>query len=171
MLPKASFAEGDTPNGHTAEERQDEGGASENGNEGQQPDGPFKFLSDNFSLLTNFVKGKAPQVWEKMKPYVDSVKNWGEGYYNNASEFSGKAGALGVAATIGLSALVVKVGWEILKPIGRPIVKRIARLLSDEDNKQAGYYNSNSAYSTGRGQTTTYTYSTNGYQTPYSYMA
>lgn len=120
-------------------------------------------VQDNFFQAINFVKEKAPQVWEKMESCVEDAKKWGKDYYNNASDFAGKAGALGVAATIGLSALVVKLGWKVLK--------FIVGLFSDEDNKQAGYYNSNSAYSTGRGQTTTYTYSTNGYQTPYSYMA
>lgn len=120
-------------------------------------------VQDDFFQAINFVKEKAPKAWEWLKPYVDKGTNWGKDYYNNASEFAGKVGKLGVAVTIGLSALVVKLGWKVLK--------FIVGLFSDEDNKQAGYYNSNSAYSTGRGQTTTYTYSTNGYQTPYSYMA
>lgn len=161
MLPKVSFAEGGK--NKVNEEQQAGETRSEEGNANTDSEGAFKYLQDKFSLFTDFAKEKAPKVWELLKPYVDKGTNWGKDYYNNASEFVSKVGPLGVAATMGLSALVVKLGWKVLK--------FIVGLFSDEDNKQAGYYNSNSAYSTGGGQTTTYTYSTNGYQTPYSYMA
>lgn len=145
MLPKASFAEVDTPNGHTAEECQDEDGVPENADKNQKLEGVFKYLQENF-----------PETWKKIEPYVNSVKGWGKDYYENASEFAGKAGKLGVAVTIGLSALVVKVGWKILK--------FIAAWFVDEDDTQVGYYNS--PCSMDRGETITYTYSTGGDQTP-----
>lgn len=118
-------------------------------------------VRDNFFQFVNFVKEKAPQAWEKIKPYVEQGKSWGKDYYKNVSEFASKVGVLGVAATVGLSALVVKVGWKILK--------FIVALFSDEDDKQAGHYNSNSTCSMDRGKPITYTYSTGGYQTPCSY--
>lgn len=136
MLPKVSFAEGSPVQ--------------------QNEECAVGGVQDNFFQAVNFVKGKAPQAWEKIKPYVEQGKSWGKDYYKNVSEFASKVGALGVAATVGLSALAVEVGWKILK--------FVVGLFSDEDDKQVGYYNSNSTYSMDGGRATTYAYSTGGYQ-------
>ncbi len=162
MSPKVSFAEGGTTENKCNEEQQAEETRSEKGNANTDSEGAFKYLQDKFSLLTNFAKEKAPKVWELLKPYVDKGTNWGKDYYDNASKFASKVGPLGVAATMGLSTLAVKVVWKTLK--------FVVALFSDEDDKQVGYYNSSSAYSTGGGQATTYAYPTGGYQTPYSYI-
>lgn len=141
MLPKVSFAQDESPGVNTFKKETDSEGDDKN----QKLEGVFKYLQENF-----------PETWKKIEPYVNSVKGWGKDYYENASEFAGKAGKLGVAVTIGLSALVVKVGWKILK--------FIAAWFVDEDDTQVGYYNS--PCSMDRGETITYTYSTGGDQTP-----
>ena len=162
MSPKVSFAEGGTTENKGNEEQQAGETTSEKDNANTDSEGAFKYLQDKFSLFTGFAKEKAPKVWELLKPYVDKGTNWGKDYYNNASEFVSKVGPLGVAATMGLATLAVKAVWKVFKFI-------VA--LFDDESKQSGGYASNSSYSANSGQTTAYTYSTGGYQTPYSYMS
>ena len=95
-------------------------------------------VQDTFFQFVGLVKERAPQVWEKIKPYVEQGKNWCKDYYSNVSEFASKVGTLGVAATMLLSALAVKVVWKTLK--------FVVALFSDEDDKQVGGYNSKSTY-------------------------
>ncbi len=170
MLPKMSFAEvGKTES--TANEEQQVGGTEDKkGNANPHSEGTFKYLQDKFSLLTGFLKEKAPEVWDSLKPYVEQGKNWGKDYYNNVSEFASKVGVLGVAATValpvlavGLFALAVKVVWKF--------IKFILTVFKDEESKQVGRYAPYSLYSANSGQAAAYTYSNGGYQTPYSYMA
>ncbi len=160
MLPKVSFAVEPTASRYNALTSEEENNGK--GDDiGPQEEGVFKFLQDKFSLFTVFLKEKAPYVWEKIESHVDEGKEWCADYYKNVSEFASKVGALGIAATVGLSALAVKVVWEVLK--------FIVALFGDDESKQADSYASNSSYLANSGQVTTYTYSTGGYQTPCSY--
>ena len=101
MLPKVSFAE--EPPVRQNEERAVGG------------------VQDNFFQAINFVKEKAPQAWEKIKPYVDRGQNWGKDYYKNVSEFASKVGVLGVAIAVVLSAIVCKVVYKAGGSIARLI--------------------------------------------------
>lgn len=161
MLPKMSFAEvGKTES--TANEEQQAGGTEDKkDNVNTDSEGIFKYLQDKFSLLTGFLKEKAPEVWASLKPYVEQGKNWGKDYYNNVSEFAGKAGTLGVVTTVGLSALAVKVVWKVLK--------FIVALFGDDDSGQTGSCAPSSSYSANCGQTAICAYPTIGYQPSYSY--
>ena len=144
MLPKMSFAEvGKTES--TANEEQQAGGTEDK--------------KDNVN--TGFLKEKAPKVWELLKPYVEQVENWGKNYYSNVSEFAGKVGPLGVAATMGLSTLAVKVVWKTLK--------FVVALFGDDDSGQTGSCAPSSSYSANCGQTAICAYPTIGYQPSYSY--
>lgn len=69
-------------------------------------------VQDNFFQAINFVKEKAPQAWEKIKPYVEQGKSWGKDYYKNVSEFASKVGVLGGAIAVVLSAIVCKVVYK-----------------------------------------------------------
>lgn len=163
MLPKVSFAEGGTTEDKCNEEQQAEETRSEKGNANTDSEGAFKYLQDKFSLFTDFLKEKAPKVWDSLKPYVDKGTNWGKGYYNKVSEFASKVGALGFITTVGLSALIVKIIWKFLEFI---VLWRVG-----DKSGQSGGCASNSSYSANSGQVTTYAYPTGGYQTPYSYMS
>ena len=137
MLPRGSFADEDV----AIKNQRDEKTTFEKDNVNTDSEGAFKYLQDKFSLLINFVKEKAPQVWEKIKPYVDKGEIWCKDYYKNVSEFADKVGKLGIVATVVLSALTAKVVWKVLK--------YIVALFDDDKPGQSG----SCAYPTGECQT------------------
>lgn len=73
---------------------------------------PVGGVQDAFFQVVSVAKEKAPQVWGKIKPYVDKGKIWCKDYCKSALEFAGKVGKLGVAVTVVLSALVGKVVYK-----------------------------------------------------------
>lgn len=161
MLPRGSFAEENDKENVTNEKQQAKEIKSEKDNVNTDSEGVFKYLQDKFSLLINFVKEKAPQVWEKIKPYVEQCKTWGKDYYKNASEFADKVGKLGLVATVVLSALTAKVVWKVLK--------YIVALFDDDRPGQTGSCASNSPGSANCKQATMYACPNSGYQQLCSY--
>lgn len=104
---------------------------------------------------------KLQEQYPDLVPYIEKAATWCKNYKDGVVAFADKAGKLGVAATVVLSALAVKVAWKILR--------FVVRLFDNEKSKQNVVYTNSSRTSANTGKSTACVYSFNQPQTQVSY--
>lgn len=96
------------------------------------------------------ILNKMQEQYPNLVPYINKVATWCKNYKDGVVAFADKAGKLGVAATVVLSALTVKVAWKILR--------FVVRLFDNEKSKQNVVYTNSSRTSANTGKSTEYSY-------------